>query len=188
MSLEGYNHMKNLKLLILAVVLACFGADNRAFAGSFFGGSNIPRGGIIMWSGTVATIPVGWELANGSCAKITCPDLRNKFIVAADADSGGVAKTTFLGAASQTGGSTTIALTQIPAHSHRLASSGNTVDVNSGGFGSSSANALATPLHDPAYSLSFYTTDARGHTLMEDSGGGLPYAQPYFALAFIIKD
>jgi hypothetical protein len=39
----------------------------------------VPVGGIIMWSGI--TIPTGWALCNGSNGT---PDLRNKFIVAAD--------------------------------------------------------------------------------------------------------
>ncbi len=59
-------------------------------------------GAIIMWSGTIATIPSGWALCNGSNGT---PDLRNRFVVCADADSGGVAKSTVVGAAAQTGGS-----------------------------------------------------------------------------------
>lgn len=40
--------------------------------------SNIPAGGIIMWSGTIASIPSGWALCNGSNGT---PDLTDKFVV-----------------------------------------------------------------------------------------------------------
>lgn len=40
----------------------------------------MPSGGIIMWSGSVGSIPSGWYLCNGSNGT---PDLRNRFIVGA---------------------------------------------------------------------------------------------------------
>jgi hypothetical protein len=40
----------------------------------------IPSGGIIMWSGSIASIPSGWLLCNGSNGT---PDLRNRFVVGA---------------------------------------------------------------------------------------------------------
>jgi len=39
---------------------------------------NIPQGGIIMWSGTNASIPTGWALCNGSNGT---PDLTDKFVI-----------------------------------------------------------------------------------------------------------
>lgn len=39
---------------------------------------NIPQGGIIMWSGTNASIPAGWALCNGSNGT---PDLTDKFVI-----------------------------------------------------------------------------------------------------------
>src|SRR5210317_1853229 len=65
-------------------------------------GSGFPTGGIIMWSGTIATIPSGWYLCDGTNST---PDLRNKFIIAADADDSGAAKTTITTSATQSGGS-----------------------------------------------------------------------------------
>jgi len=41
-------------------------------------GSNVPTGGIIMWSGTIASIPSGWSLCDGSNGT---PDLTDKFII-----------------------------------------------------------------------------------------------------------
>jgi len=59
-------------------------------------------GMIMMWSGSIATIPSGWLLCNGSSGT---PDLRNRFIIGAYSDDAGVAKTTVTGSATQTGGS-----------------------------------------------------------------------------------
>lgn len=42
------------------------------------GSGNIPQGGIIMWSGTNASIPAGWALCNGSSGT---PDLTDKFVI-----------------------------------------------------------------------------------------------------------
>jgi hypothetical protein len=52
--------------------------------------SNVPAGGIIMWSGTIASIPVGWALCNGANGT---PDLTDKFIisVASSAENPGTA-------------------------------------------------------------------------------------------------
>ena len=41
-------------------------------------GGGTPAGGIIMWSGTIASIPTGWSLCNGSNGT---PDLTDKFII-----------------------------------------------------------------------------------------------------------
>lgn len=42
--------------------------------------ASIPSGGIIIWSGSSASIPTGWYLCNGSNST---PDLRNRFVVGA---------------------------------------------------------------------------------------------------------
>jgi hypothetical protein len=52
-----------------------------------------PSGGIIIWSGSVAAIPTGWVLCNGSNST---PDLRDRFVVGAGStyavgDTGGSA-------------------------------------------------------------------------------------------------
>ena len=43
-------------------------------------GSGFPVGGIIMWSGSTATIPSGWRLCDGGNGT---PDLRDRFVVGA---------------------------------------------------------------------------------------------------------
>ena len=48
----------------------------------------IPLGGIIMWAGSIATIPSGWYLCDGSTHNsVVTPDLRNKFMVGATTDT-----------------------------------------------------------------------------------------------------
>jgi microcystin-dependent protein len=46
------------------------------------GNGPIPKGGIIMWSGTVAEIPTGWALCDGQNGR---PNLTDRFIVGAGA-------------------------------------------------------------------------------------------------------
>lgn len=66
----------------------------------------VPVGAIIMWSGTIATIPSPtWELCDGT-ANAPGPDLRDRFVVGATADDGGVAKSNVEGSLQQSGGVT----------------------------------------------------------------------------------
>ena len=43
-------------------------------------GGGMPSGTIVMWSGSIASIPSGWYLCNGANST---PDLRNRFVIAA---------------------------------------------------------------------------------------------------------
>lgn len=61
----------------------------------------VPSGSILLWSGSIASIPAGFALCNGSNGT---PDLRDKFIVGAKQDVSGVAKTNVSGSLTQTGG------------------------------------------------------------------------------------
>jgi hypothetical protein len=83
--------------------------SNSDLTADLYNNPYLPKGIIALWSGTIATIPAGWALCNGLNGT---PDLRNRFVVGANADSGGAAKSTITGAALQTGGSVT--------HSHFL--------------------------------------------------------------------
>jgi microcystin-dependent protein len=75
----------------------------------------VPSGVILMWSGSIASIPSGWFLCNGAN---DTPDLRDRFVV-------GAGSTYAVGA---TGGAATVALAEanLPAHSHSF--SGTTSD------------------------------------------------------------
>lgn len=63
----------------------------------------VPSGGIIMWSGSIASIPEGWVLCDGNNGT---PDLKDKFIIAASQDEGATAKTNIEGSLKLTGGNT----------------------------------------------------------------------------------
>ena len=98
-------------------------------------------GMIMMWSGTISNIPSGWELCDGNNGT---PDLRNKFVIGANADSGGSAKTNVTGSATQTGGSKDAIL---KAHSHTINNHTHTINnhthsFTTGGGGSHTHNLL----------------------------------------------
>jgi microcystin-dependent protein len=81
--------------------------DGSLTATSFVGNGTIPVGGIIMWSGSIATIPSNWSLCNGSNGT---PNLQDRFVVGAGSGYG-------VGA---TGGANSVTLTvsEMPTHSH----------------------------------------------------------------------
>jgi hypothetical protein len=64
--------------------------------------SAIPIGCIVLWSGTISTIPSGWRLCDGTN---NTPDLRDRFVIGARADSSGPATTFVTGADTKSGGS-----------------------------------------------------------------------------------
>lgn len=126
----------------------------------------VPIGGIIMWSGTIATIPANWALCNGSNGT---PDIRNQFIVGANADAGGVAKSTISGSAAQSGGSVTILQANLPSYNLVL----SPVDF---GNGSGLTGIQGT------------TNGASPSTVnVPSAGSGTAYLQPYYALAYIMR-
>lgn len=78
-------------------------------------------GMIMLWSGSIASIPSGWALCNGSGGT---PDLRDRFVVGAGSSY----------AVGATGGATTATLStaNIPAHTHSIAGSGTTSNQSNG--------------------------------------------------------
>jgi hypothetical protein len=140
-------------------------------------GSAFPSGGIIIWSGSSASIPSGWLLCDGSNST---PDLRNRFVV-------GATSTYAVGA---TGGSadaivvshTHTATVTDPGHNH-LASGVTaivgTVALQAGAQGGSSPNG-ATALQSATTGI----TVANSTTGSSGTNANLP---PYFALCYIMK-
>ena len=142
---------------------------------------SIPAGIISMWSGTIATIPSGWLLCNGSSGT---PDLRNKFIIGAYQDTAGVAYTTITGADTQTGGSkdaivvshTHTATVTDPGHNHSAPyQSGSAA---SGGGPLTVGGTTVTGTSTTGISVAISTTG---------SSGTNANLVPYYALAFIMK-
>ena len=80
--------------------------------------AGVPTGVITLWSGSIASIPSGWLLCDGT---LGTPNLRDRFVVGAG--------TTYAVAA--TGGATTVTLAtaNIPAHTHTVNGTTSTESV-----------------------------------------------------------
>lgn len=144
-------------------------------------------GMIMMWSGTVATIPSGWLLCNGSSGT---PDLRDRFVIGARQDDAGVAKTNVTGSLTQTGGSkdaivvshTHTATVTDPGHTHQYKQTGNSTGGSSfSRTGLSASYGSQNDLIEPS------TTGVTVANSTEGSSGTNANLVPYFALAFIMK-
>lgn len=156
-------------------------------------GTAFVTGMIMMWSGTIATIPSGWALCNGTSGT---PDLRNRFIVGASVDSGGQSVTTITGGNTKTGGSKdaitvshthTFSTTTSNAGSHShlfywsgVSGSNPWPDVDNNSASSSPASGSTSVAGDHNHSVSG-TTNSTG------SSGTDANLTPYYALAFIMK-
>jgi hypothetical protein len=143
-------------------------------------------GVIVMWSGSIANIPTGWVLCNGSNGT---PDLRNRFIIGAHSDNSGVANTTVTGSSTLTGG-TKDAIVVSHTHTASTNTTGTHTHTESaiGNFDGSQTLANGTiPIGGNRQTSS---AGDHSHTVTVDSTGSsgtnanLP---PYYALAFIMK-
>jgi hypothetical protein len=137
-------------------------------------GSGFPSGGIIIWSGSSASIPSGWLLCDGSNST---PDLRNRFVV-------GATSTYAVGA---TGGSadaivvshTHTATVTDPGHNHTWGGTSVTLAAGSSGQQAVSGNtALNTSTATTGITVANSTTGSSG------TNANLP---PYYALCYIMK-
>lgn len=149
-------------------------------------GNAFVAGMIMMWSGTIATIPSGWLLCNGSNGT---PDLRNTFIIGAHSDDAGVAKTTITGSPTQTGGSkdaivvshTHTATVTDPGHVHNM--NIRTTGAAGGGGGYDITNTGNTV----SGRIISNTTGVTVSNSTTGSSGTDANLVPYYALAFIMK-
>ena len=160
--------------------------------------NGVPKGGIIMWSGAVASIPQGWALCDGTNGT---PDLKDRFVVGAGSGY----------AVGATGGEATHVLTiaEMPSHTHTQNShthiqdahthiqnahrhnqaqvqvesgSGNTVADNSTTDEWTTASTTATNQNTTATNQNTIATN-------QNTGSGAAHENrpPYYALAFIMK-
>jgi hypothetical protein len=153
-----------------------------------------PVGGIIMWSGTIAAIPTGWALCNGSNGT---PDLRNRFIIGAHSDNAGVANTTITGGNTLTGGSKdAIVVSHDHTFSATTASNGAHQHIIGISGGQGSVNLGNNLVGDPGQrqtsdryseSAGAHTHTVSGTTASAGSSGTNANLPPYYALAFIMK-
>jgi len=157
-------------------------------------------GMILLWSGSVGSIPSGWVLCNGSNGT---PDLRDRFIVGAGSTyavnaTGGSATLTPAGSISVAG--TALTEAQMPKHFHLMLGpnavsspqgSGSGVGVYGGGTpddGTQAYGTYSTGGNAASGTQTIGTSSGDSHThtatFTGSSGSSLP---PYYALAYIMK-
>ena len=148
--------------------------------------SLVPAGVILLWSGSIASIPSGWNLCDGTNGT---PDLRNRFVVAAG-------DTYAVGA---TGGADSVTLdaSQMPAHTHTFSGSTNTTGAHThtvaAGNSSGGSNIITTGnarSNDTSYTTSSagdHSHTFSGTTASTGGGGSHENRPPYYALAYIQK-
>lgn len=130
-------------------------------------GTSTAPGTIIMWSGTLATIPTGWTLCDGTNGT---PDLRDRFIRgASDGQAPG-----------ETGGATMHSHT-VSNHTHSFSDSTSSNASGSSVTPSSLGSVVASPkTHDHSVSG---TTGNPG----SPSTASAAHQPPFFKLAFLMK-
>ncbi|MFA4855216.1 MAG: hypothetical protein WC634_01340 [archaeon] len=160
------------------------------------GGGGVPSGVIVMWSGTLASVPAGWHLCDGTAGT---PDLRDKFIYGwtAGVNPGGTG-----GTASHTHAPGTYSVT-VPAHTHGVGTYGEAATGHRHGISFDWA-VIQIPEGENYDSISydivpnFTDTTAVSISGSSASGGGASVAvsgtsastttlPPYYKLAFIMK-
>jgi hypothetical protein len=150
-------------------------ANNQVATTAFVINNGVPSGCILLWSGSIISIPSGWYLCDGTNST---PDLRNRFIVGAGS--------TYNVAA--TGGSTdavvvshthTATVTD-PAHAHTISPAYFGASSPNGFAGAGGAGQVygATQAAVTGITVGISTTGSSG------TNANLP---PYYALAYIMK-
>ncbi len=142
----------------------------------------IPSGGIIIWSGSVASVPSGWYLCNGSNGT---PDLRNRFVIGAGstysvAATGG-SKDAIVVSHTHTATSTVTD----PGHLHTI----GTADGNFAAPSTYPAKRQDVSTADGSYNSGSQTTGITVATTNASTGSSGTDANlpPYYALCYIMK-
>ena len=149
--------------------------DSTKIATTAFVRDIIPTGVIVMWSGSIASVPSGWYLCDGSNST---PDLRNRFIVGAGstysvAGTGGSADAIVVS-------HTHTATVTDPGHLHSINGLGGWYTGGEPGsyVGGGSSRVNDTNSNTTGITVSNSTTGSSG------TNANLP---PYYALAYIMK-
>ena len=184
---QGDNHLRLIKQVLknqfpnlgAAAVTGTAAELNAAVAGA------TPEGGIIMWAGTIAQVPTGWQLCDGTGTtnnlSIAVPNLTSKFIIGSITDTGGTYDIGDTGGSANVTGTTNghaLTVAELAPHTH---STSIPLGFNEGGQLIDTGSSTVVWTNN-------YTTSSTGsgdaHTHgVSLSGANLP---PYYALAYII--
>jgi microcystin-dependent protein len=164
-------------------------------ASTVTGNGTIPIGGIIMWSGSTATVPSGWALCNGQNGT---PNLQDRFVVGAGS---GYSVGALGGAAA-----VTLNAAQMPSHNHTVnppntptASAGEHAHGYTSGWGDN--HGISSGNHNSGeigYVAVWQGTSEEGvhqhgvdipqfNSGNNGSGSSHENRPPYYALAFIMR-
>lgn len=143
-------------------------------------GSNVPPGGVIIWTGEASAVPEGWALCDGTNGT---PDLRGRFVLGESESH----------AAGTTGGTETVRLStaQLAKHSH-----GQYVPVSATGSTTSGYVNLVNPASTnnpvsgrPYEDGLFGGTTNANQVNTKTQGDSEPHENmpPYYVLAYIMK-
>jgi microcystin-dependent protein len=168
--------------------------------------SPLPSGFIGLWSGSVAAIPSGWALCDGTAGT---PNLRNRFVMGAG--------DTYAPGATGGAATATLVLENIPAHTHTISgisgsagahnhtltdpththlysvASGAATELGTGYTGTSgfstttSTNTGYAATGITLGAVSDHTHTFSGTTSSIGSGTAFSIIPPYYALAYIMK-
>jgi hypothetical protein len=138
--------------------------------------SVLPTGMILLWSGSIGSIPAGFLLCDGNNST---PDLRNRFVIGAGSTY----------SVNQTGGSadaivvshTHTATVTDPTHTHTVVVA-NQGQQNLAGGGGAGSNTTPATLTTAAASTGITVANATAGT--SGTGANIP---PYYALCYIMK-
>jgi microcystin-dependent protein len=143
----------------------------------------IPAGGILLWSGSIGSIPAGYVLCNGNNST---PDLRDRFVVGAGSTyavdaTGGSADSVVI-----THNHTATSTVTDPGHDHDAITQVSGSSSSGAQFANSfsgSVNTTSTQMIQTATTgITVATTTANAGT--SGTNANLP---PYYALAYIMK-
>lgn len=148
--------------------------------------SFVPSGAIVMWSGTIASIPSGWVLCDGNNGT---PDLRDKFVMGAPAGEnpgpGGGSHTKTLTEANLPPHTHTASLSTDGDHQHRIVPAGGSVPYHG-----INLNVLVDRTR--VFWGGHYSESAGSHThtvTINSTGSGtaIDIRPAYYKIAFIMK-
>ena len=178
---------------------AAVGTDNTQIATTAFVRDIIPTGVITMWYGSIASIPSGWYLCDGTNST---PDLRDRFIVGAGstygvAATGGSANATLV--SHNHTGTSTFTGSALGTHTHGVTDPGHVhggvINFTGSSFtgpndrGSANTNTSSALTGISIVAASAGTPAGSVATSISTEGSSATNANlpPYFALAYIMK-